>query len=87
MNQNQEHVLVPASDTAPGVVMVIWTDEQETPLEAIGRLNQEVADISGSQLANAQRALSEVQDALSSVEQAESSLSTAQDELEQIDGI
>lgn len=42
--ENQEHVLVPASETATGVVMVIWSDAEETPLEAIGRLNREVAE-------------------------------------------
>jgi len=41
---NQERVIVAPTASAAGVVVMVWTDPDETPLAAMARLNAEVIE-------------------------------------------
>lgn len=70
IRENSENVIVAATSETSGAVVITWTDPDETPLEAIARLNREVIELreqpNNSDVTDSvSQALSKVQDVAS----------------------
>jgi hypothetical protein len=80
--ENREAVLIEATEESPGVVAIIWTDRDETPLQAIGRLSTALESAHAEVVEAKERVAVDFESLRSEIQDVEGELSNALDQIQ-----